>query len=63
VLNGASGAYRDIVLLNSAAALIIADKAKDLKEGVSMASHSIDSGNAKSILDRLIDISNGKKPV
>jgi anthranilate phosphoribosyltransferase len=63
VLNGAPGAYRDIVLLNSAAALIIADKAKDLREGVAMAAHSIDSGNAKSILDRLIDISNGKKPV
>jgi len=60
VLNGVPSAYRDIVLLNSAAALIIADKAKDLKEGVAMAAHSIDSGSAKTVLDRLIGVSNQK---
>jgi anthranilate phosphoribosyltransferase len=47
LLEGAAGAYRDAVLLNSAAALLIAGKAGDLKEGVSMARSSIDSGAAK----------------
>ena len=47
LLEGAAGAYRDAVLLNSAAALLIACKAGDLKEGVSMARSSIDSGAAK----------------
>jgi anthranilate phosphoribosyltransferase len=47
LLEGAAGAYRDAVLLNSAAALLIAGKAADLKEGVSMARSSIDSGAAK----------------
>ncbi len=48
LLDGAPSAYRDAVLLNAAAALVIADKAADLKEGVAMAAQSIDSGAAKS---------------
>lgn len=63
LLDGKIGAYRDIVLLNSAAAFIIADKVKDLKEGVALAAESIDSGKAKAILDRLVDISNQQKSV
>ncbi len=47
LLEGASSAYRDAVLLNSAAALVIADAATDLREGVEMAAESIDSGKAK----------------
>jgi anthranilate phosphoribosyltransferase len=47
LLDGAQSAYRDAVLLNAAAALTIADKATDLREGVSMATESIDSGAAK----------------
>ncbi len=46
VLAGTEGAYRDAVLLNAAAALVIADKAADLKEGVALARDSIDSGKA-----------------
>ncbi|RCL00290.1 MAG: anthranilate phosphoribosyltransferase [Candidatus Tokpelaia sp. JSC188] len=61
LLDGKIGAYRDIVLLNSAAALIIADKVNDLKEGVAMAAESIDSGKAKTILNRLVDVSNHEK--
>ncbi len=38
------GAFRDIVLLNAAAALIVAGKAEDLKDGVAMAAEAIDSG-------------------
>lgn len=47
VLDGAAGAYRDAVLLNSAAALVIAGRAADLRDGVSIASDSIDSGRAR----------------
>ena len=52
-MNGAPGAYRDAVLLNSAAALVIADVAADLHEGVERARESIDSGAAKSKLAAL----------
>jgi len=44
--DGEAGAYRDAVLLNAAAALVIADKTSDLPEGVEMARASIDSGAA-----------------
>lgn len=46
LLNGAPSAYRDAVLLNAAAALIVAGKVTDLKSGVDIARHSIDSGAA-----------------
>ncbi len=63
VLDGEGGAYRDIVLLNSAAALVIADKAADLKAGVAMAAESIASGRANAALDRLVAITNEPQPV
>jgi anthranilate phosphoribosyltransferase len=47
LLDGAPSAYRDAVLLNSAAALVIAEAAPDLKSGVEMARSSIDSGAAR----------------
>ena len=47
LLDGTPSAYRDAVLLNSAAALVVADKAPDLKAGVEMARASIDSGAAR----------------
>ncbi len=47
LLDGEPSAYRDAVLLNTAAALVVADKATDLKQGVEMAKDSIDSGAAK----------------
>lgn len=47
LLDGAQNAYRDAVLLNSAAALVVADAASDLKQGVEMARASIDSGAAR----------------
>jgi anthranilate phosphoribosyltransferase len=58
LLDGKPGALRDIVLLNAAAALIVAGRAKDLREGVGLAARSIDSGAARRALDRLIVISN-----
>lgn len=53
LLDGASGAYRDAVLLNAAAALMVADKAKTLREGVELARASIDSGAAKARIEAL----------
>jgi anthranilate phosphoribosyltransferase len=56
LLDGAPGAYRDAVLLNSAAALVVADHATDLKSGVEMARSSIDSGAARAKIDALARI-------
>ncbi len=56
LLDGSSGAYRDAVLLNAAAALMVADKVATLKEGVSLARQSIDSGAAKAKLAALARI-------
>lgn len=53
LLEGQPGAYRDAVLLNSAAALMVADRVKTLPEGVEMASESIDSGQAKAKVEAL----------
>jgi len=58
VLAGTPGAYRDIVLLNSAAALIVASNAGDLMEGVRLAAEAIDSGRARDTLARLVAITN-----
>ncbi len=60
VLEGDQNAYRDIVLLNSAAALVISGKAKDLKDGIALAAQSIDSGSALAVLQKVIAVSNDK---
>ncbi len=52
ILDGATGPRRDIVLLNSAAALVVAGKVNSLSEGISMAAESIDSGAAMHALER-----------
>jgi anthranilate phosphoribosyltransferase len=57
MLQGASGAYRDTVLLNAAAALIVAGLAGDLREGVSLATDSIASGAAFAALETLRRVS------
>jgi anthranilate phosphoribosyltransferase len=57
VLKGKPGAFREVTLLNAAAALIVAGLAKDLKEGAALAAKSIDSGEAEGRLDRLIAVS------
>ena len=58
VLKGKPGPFRDVSILNAAAALVVAGKAKDLKEGAALAAKSIDSGEAEGRLDRLIGVSN-----
>ncbi len=58
LLNGEHSDYRNIVRLNSGAALMIAGLTKDIPTGIDMATQSIDSGKAKAALDRLIEVSN-----
>jgi anthranilate phosphoribosyltransferase len=59
LLEGAEGAYRDTVLMNAGAALVVAGKASSLGEGVALAAASIDDGRAHERLDRLVAITNG----
>jgi anthranilate phosphoribosyltransferase len=54
VLAGEKGPHREYVLINAAVALTAADRAKDIREGVVLASHSIDSGAATRALDAFI---------
>ena len=58
LLDGATGAYRDIVLLNAAAALIVADRAADLAEGAALAAAVIDDGRAAKALADLVEATN-----
>lgn len=62
VIDGHLGPYRDIVLLNSAAALIIAGRTDDLKSGARMAADCIDSGKAREALEALVQITNLPDP-
>ena len=59
VLAGEHNAYRDIALINAAAALIVADKVSTLRDGVAMAAQALDSGKAKATLEKLITTTNG----
>lgn len=52
LLDGSAGAYRDIVLINSAAALMVAERATNWADGAAMAAVAIDSGEAKDLLAR-----------
>jgi anthranilate phosphoribosyltransferase len=54
---GGRGAFRDIVLLNSAAALIVAGKCDSLRDGAGLAASALDSGAAKQRLERLVELS------
>ncbi len=59
VLEGKPSAFRDCALINAAAALIVAGRAKDLSEGVAIGTKVLDSGAALQKLTRLIAVSNG----
>jgi len=58
LLDGKPCPYRDVVLFNASAALIVAGKAENLKHGVELAADSIDSGRAKAGLEKLVNITN-----
>lgn len=59
LLAGAPGAYRDMVVLNAAAGLIVAGRASSLREGAALAAASIAEGRAGAALDRLIAVTTG----
>jgi anthranilate phosphoribosyltransferase len=61
LFEGAKGSYRDIVLLNSAAALVIAERASDMPSALALAADALDSGKAKRILSELVRITNSSK--
>ena len=56
LLAGETGAYRDTVLLNAAAAFVVGEKAQDLSDGVALAREVIDDGRARKALERLVAI-------
>jgi anthranilate phosphoribosyltransferase len=59
LLEGEKSAYRDAVLLNAASALVVADKADTLPQGVEMAAESIDSGEALKRIQILAKVTSG----
>ena len=59
LLAGKAGAYRDIVLFNAAASLVVAGKTQDLESGAALAARAIDDGAAQRALERLVAITNG----
>ncbi|MGH7036643.1 MAG: anthranilate phosphoribosyltransferase, partial [Stellaceae bacterium] len=59
LLEGAPGPLRDVVLLNSAAALLVAGRAADLGAGLALAAEAIDSGAARRVLRDLVALTNG----
>jgi len=58
LLDGEKGAYRDIVILNTAAAAIIGGKAKTISDGAALAADAIDNGNGREALNKLVHYSN-----
>jgi len=59
MLQGETGAFRDCVVFNTAAALLIAGKATNLKDGAAQAAAALDAGKAIDTLENLINITNG----
>ncbi len=60
LLGGEHGAYRDIVLLNAAAGLIIGGKAEDMEQGIAIATEAIDSGAAQQVITQLARITSAE---
>ena len=58
MLAGESGPYRDVVVYTAAAALVVADKTGDLKQGAALAAAAVDSGAARAALDKMVAITN-----
>ena len=58
VLEGMPGPYRDVALMNAGAALVVAGKAKNIREGVALGAKALDGGAANARLEKLIAVSN-----
>jgi len=63
ILAGEHGAPRDIVLLNTAASLLIAERVGSVQEGIQLAARAIDEGRAARVLETLASMSNGRREV
>jgi anthranilate phosphoribosyltransferase len=59
VVDGARGAARDIVLLNAGAALLVAGRAPNVRDGIALAGEAIDAGRARDVLGRMVALSGG----
>jgi anthranilate phosphoribosyltransferase len=57
VLDGSPGPARDVVLLNTGAALFVAGEAGSVQDGIARAAEAIDSGGAKRVLQQLVTVS------
>jgi anthranilate phosphoribosyltransferase len=62
VLAGERGPRRDVVILNAAVALEVAGRAATVEEGIALAAEAIDSGEARRVLDRWVEVSNAAPP-
>ena len=62
VLNGAEGPRREVVLLNAAAAVLVAGRAEEWPQALAVARESLDSGRARQVLDRLVETSKTSSP-
>lgn len=60
LFDGAPSAYRETVLLNAGAALLVADKVTSIEDGIALGRETIDSGKARETLARLVAVSNGR---
>ena len=60
VLSGEPGPYRDVVALNAGAALVVAERAGSIKDGIAVACDAIENGSARAALERLVAVSNGR---
>jgi anthranilate phosphoribosyltransferase len=61
ILHGERGAAREIVLLNTAASLLIAGRVQTIADGIESAAHAIDAGEAARVLERLVTVSNAQR--
>ncbi len=61
VLDGQAGSHRDVVILNAAAALVVAEVSESLPEGLEAAAASIDAGHARGVLEDFISVSNSAR--
>lgn len=62
VFGGGKGAYRDIIVLNAAAALMVAERAGDILSGAKLAAELLESGAAKKKMEQLVKASNRQNP-
>jgi anthranilate phosphoribosyltransferase len=60
LLDGEAGPYRDVVLINTAAAFLVAERVETLREGVALAAKAIDAGAARRALEVLVEVTNSR---